>query len=143
MDRIEIPISSLSGKLKRQKPSLAAEIDLQGKTQYQGERCYARVESEDLDKARGMKEGIDEFSKLHPKYGTILNGLIAQKRTERETHLYFGMNDGCKLTSGDYLGVMKSLGFSETAAENLYGPLMDVSRNLSRKRQQERRILIG
>ena len=42
MDRIEIPISSMSGKLKRQKPKLAGEIDLQGKAKYQGERCYAR-----------------------------------------------------------------------------------------------------
>ena len=43
-DRIEIPISSMSGKIKRQKPKLAKEIDLnpwQGK--YQGERVYGKL----------------------------------------------------------------------------------------------------
>ncbi|MEK6909222.1 MAG: hypothetical protein AABX23_04180 [Nanoarchaeota archaeon] len=143
MDRIEIPISSMSGKLKRQKPKIAEEVDLQGKLIYQGERCYARIESEDLEKARGMREGINEFAKLHPKYGTILSGLIEQKRVERETHMYFGMNDGCKLSDRDYVGVMQSLGFTETTARNLYPELMQVSRNLSKKRDEERRILIG
>ncbi len=55
-DRIEIPISSLSGKLKRNKPKIAAQVDL---TTYEGsfvgERVYARIESEDKDKARSMK----------------------------------------------------------------------------------------
>jgi hypothetical protein len=143
MDRIEIPISSMSGKLKRQKPKIAEEIDLGNKTKYQGERCYARIESEDLEKARGMREGIDEFAKRHPKYGIILNDLIQEKRTERETHLYFGMHENCRLTEADYMGVMQSLGFTETTARNLYPELMQVSRNLSRKRDEERRILIG
>ncbi|MEK6893973.1 MAG: hypothetical protein AABX10_00755 [Nanoarchaeota archaeon] len=143
MDRIEIPISSMSGKLKRQKPKLAGEIDLQGKAKYQGERCYARIESEDLEVARGIREGVDEFAKRFPKYGTILNGLIEEKRTEKETHLYFGMKEDCRLSEGDYMGVMQSLGFTENAARSLYPELMSVSRNLSRKRDEERRILIG
>ncbi len=144
MDRIEIPISSLSGKLKRQKPKLAGDIDLseyEGK--YLGERCYARIESEDLQKARGMKEGIDEFSKRHPRYGAELQSLIDEKRDERETHLYFGLNDGCRLSDSDYIGVMKSLGYTEAGAQSLYPALMETSRKISRKRDEERRILIG
>ncbi|MEK6792260.1 MAG: hypothetical protein AABX96_04635 [Nanoarchaeota archaeon] len=142
-DRIEIPISSMSGKLKRQKPKLAGDIDLGNKTSYRGERCYARIESEDLQKARGTREGIDEFTKKFPKYGSILNGMIEEKRTERETHLYFGMNENCRLSEGDYMGVMESLGFTQTMARNLYPELMQVSRNLSKKRDEERSILIG
>lgn len=142
-DRIEIPISSMSGKLKRQKPKLAESIDLGETAKYQGERCYARVESEDLQKARGMRDGIDAFAEKYPKYGTILNGLIEEKRTARETHLYFGMNEGTRLTTDDYMGVMKDLGFTEVMSKNLYPELMQVSRNLSRKRDEERRILIG
>jgi|SRR3989344_1516210 len=142
-DRIEIPISSMSGKLKRQKPKLAEDIDLGNKISYQGERCYARIESEDLQKARGMRDGIDEFAQRFPKYGTILNGIIEEKRTARETHLYFGMNENCRLSEGDYMGVMKDLGFTDTMARNLYPELMQVSRNLSRKRDEERSILIG
>ncbi|MBM3232009.1 hypothetical protein FJZ21_01365 [Candidatus Pacearchaeota archaeon] len=144
MDRIEIPISSLSGKLKRQKPKLAKDVDLSDwKGNYSGERCYARVESEDLQVARGMKEGIAEFSKRHPKYGAELQSLIEEKRDERETHLYFGMNPGSRLSEADYIGVMKSLGYTEAAAQNLYPVLMETSRAISRKREEERRILIG
>jgi len=142
-DRIDIPISSMSGKLKRQKPKLATTIDLsEYENDFIGERVYARIEAEDLMKARGMKEAIDIFSQEFPRYGTILNGLIEEQRALRETHLYFGVNEGCKLTSEDYMGVMESLGFNETTAKSLYTELMDVSRNLSRKRQEERRILI-
>lgn len=142
-DRIEIPISSMSGKLKRQKPELAKGIDLGNAASYQGERCYARIESEDLQKARGMRDGINEFAQRFPKYGTILNGIIEEKRTARETHLYFGMNENCRLSEGDYMGVMKDLGFTDIMARNLYPELMQVSRNLSRKRGEERSILIG
>lgn len=144
MDRIEIPISSMSGKLKRQKPKLAKDIDLSDcKGKYQGERAYARIESEDLEVARGMKDGIAEFSKRHPKYGAELQGIIDEKRSERETHLYFGLNEGSRLSESDYLGVMKSLGYSEAGARSLYPELMSVSRKISKKREEERRILIG
>ena len=143
-DRIDIPISSLSGKLKRLKPKLAAQVDI---TQYgnyfTGERVYARVETDETMKARGMKEGIEEFSKLYPRYGAVLTGLIEEKRIEKEVNMYFGINPGCKLTSEDYMGVMKNLGFSESGARNLYPELMDVSRKISRKRDEERSILVG
>lgn len=143
-DRIEIPISSISGKLKRRKPKLAGEIDLsEHDGEYTGERAYARVEEEDKSKARGMRDGIEIFSGRFPKYGKILNGIIEERRTIRETHLYFGMQPERRLTSADYMSVMTDLGFSEGAAESLYGELMSVSRNMSRKRDEERSILIG
>ena len=142
-DRIDIPISSMSGKLKRQKPKIATGIDFEGRSSYQGERVYARVEYEEKEKARGIREGVDEFSKKFPQYGKILNGIIEEKRVERETHLYFGLQEGRRLTADDYMGVMKNLGFTEVTARSLYPELMDISRNLSRKRDEERSILIG
>jgi len=36
-----------------------------------------------------------------------------------------------------------NLGFSEGMAKKLYPELMEVSRNLSRKRDEERRIMVG
>ena len=61
-DRIEIPISSLSGKLKRAKPKMAQTVDLKGYDgKFSGERVYARIESEDKDKARSMKEALSGF----------------------------------------------------------------------------------
>ena len=144
-DRIDIPISSMSGKLKRRKPKLARDIDLSDYNgSFSGDRTYARIEEQDIEKARGMREGVEEFSKRFPKYGAILEGMIKEKRDKRETHLYFGMHEGARLTTGDYMGVMRNLGFSEAAAEGLYGELMEVSRNLAKKRgETERRILIG
>lgn len=141
-DRIEIPISSMSGKLKRMKPKLALAVDMPDKA-YNGERVYAKVKTENEDKARGTKEGIEEFTKQYPRYGQILQGMIEEQRVWRETHLYFGMKDGCRLTSDDYLGVMKNLGFGEVSARSLYHELIEVSRNLSRKRDEERSIMLG
>src|SRR3989344_3638320 len=92
-DRIEIPISSMSGKLKRQKPKLAETIDLSAfEGNFSGDRAYARIEAEDKMKARGTKEGIEEFSRKFPRYGKILQGMIEEERSSHEIHLYFGMH---------------------------------------------------
>ena len=143
-DRIDIPVSSMSGKLKRKKPSLAKAIDLTGYADnFRGERVYARVETDDTMKARGMREGIDLFEQQYPRHGRILRGLIEEQRELREVNLYFGVNNGCRLTTEDYLGVMASLGFTEATARSLYPELMEISRKLSRKRDEERSVLIG
>lgn len=142
-DRFDIPVSSLSGKLKRMKPKLAKDIVVPC-GYFQGQRVYARIEDEDCMKARGMKEGIEEFEKRHPEYGTELRSLIEEKRMEKEKHLYFGMQPGCRLTADDYLGVMSSLKFTDAQAKDLYKTLIDVSRNIAGKRQEkERSVLIG
>lgn len=142
MDRIEIPISSISGKLKRMKPRFAESLALpDGK--YDGERVYARVEFEDKLQARQMKEAVAEFCEENPKYGEILTQKIEDKRSFRETRMYFGVNQGCRLTADDYLGVMSDLGFTEAQARNLYEPLINTSRVIARKRDEERSILIG
>jgi len=142
-DRIDKPISSMSGKLKRAKPKLAKAIELEG-GRFFGDRAYARIESRDEMKARGMREGIEAFSEAHPRYGAILNGYIEEERARNEKHLYFGMQEGCRLTSADYMQVMTDLGFSEAASDGLYRELMDVSYKIARNRKEtERSILIG
>lgn len=144
-DRLSIPIKSMAGKLDRARPKLALDItnnpDFTG--YFQGERCYARVDYEDQMKARGMREGIEIFSAHYPRYGAILNGVIEELRAMKETHLYFGMNKGTRITADDYLDVMTNLGFTPTEAEQLYPRLMDISRKLSRKRGEERSVMIG
>lgn len=140
-DRVDIPISSMSGKLKRQKPKLAGAIDLpDGK--YLGERVYARIKTGTELKARGTAEGIALFEGQYPRHGKILRGMIEAKRVEREVNMYIGVNPRCRLTADDYMGVMHNLGFSEGTSRALYPELMEISRNLSRKRQEERSILI-
>ena len=143
-DRIDKPISSMSGRLKRAKPKLARAVDLSSGNSFEGYRTYARVENSNRNKARGMREGINKFIENHPREGAILEGYIAEERVTSETHLVFGMYEGCRITADDYIGVMENLGFTETTAKNLYPELMEISRNLARKRDEfERSILIG
>ena len=146
LDRIDKPISSMSGKIKRRKPQLASAVDLSTcGGSYLGDRVWARVEYNDEQKARGTKEGIEKFETKFPKYGQILRGYIQEQRTLRETHLYFGVREDRRLTSDDYLAVMQNLGFTRSTSERLYPELMDISRRLSRQRDDSdaRSILIG
>jgi hypothetical protein len=53
------------------------------------------------------------------------------------------MNEGCRLTAEDYIGVMTDLGFTEATAQRLYPELMNVSYKMARKGSQERSILVG
>ncbi len=140
-DRLDIPISSMSGKLKRAKPKLARAVEFKGKT-FEGERVYARIDNSDQMKARGIKEGIAKFAEEFPRYGKILDGYIEEQRAMRETHLVFGIYEGCRLTADDYMGVMGSLGFTPAAAQNLYQPIIDASRKISRKRDEERSVML-
>lgn len=142
-DRLHIPISSLEGKFKRRKTKIAQSVDLPT-GQYQGIRVYAFEKDEEGKKARGMAAGIKEFCNRHPNYGDELKGLIAEERTTREPTLYFGMNEGCRLTNEDYMAVMADIGFTEAQAQRFYEPLIDASRKLSRARQEgQRSILVG
>jgi hypothetical protein len=142
-DRIDIPLSSMGQKLRKVKMANAGEIaDIVG-TRFDGERSYAFVTYEDKSRARGMKEAIAEFEQEYPKYGVILRGKIEEKRVRREEHLYFGLFPGCKLTSDDYMGVMRDIGLSETTAKSLYPDLMDISRKLSKARNEDRSLIVG
>lgn len=146
-DRMDIPMSSLEQKLRRRKTSDAKEIaeaignGLGG--QFNGERAYAFVSEEDKERARGMKEAVEEFARDYPSYGRILKGKISEKRVDRERHLYFGMNAGCRLGSDDYVGALASLGISERIAQALYPELLEISRRLEKARGEERSVIVG
>ena len=143
-DRIYRPISSIEGKLKRMRPKLARAIDLGKKGSFQGDRTYARLDETDRMKSRTMKEAVANFTEAFPRYGKILSGYIEEQRALRETNLYFGTNPNSRLTADDYMKVMGDMGFTETGARNLYPELMNVSRNLAKKRKEtERSILVN
>ncbi len=141
-DRIDIPISSMSGKLKRRKPKIAQGIYFDSK-RYNGERVFASFDSKDHMKARGVKEGIEKFEENFPKYAKILKGYIEEQRSIRENYLIFGMKEVCLVTADDYMGVMQNLGFTQATSERLYPELMNISRKLKRKRDEgNRKILL-
>jgi len=141
-DRLYVPSSSFDGKLKRSRKKIADVLELP-QNDYTGVRVYARVEEEDKQKARGMRDGVDEFANRFPKYGKILNGIIEEKRTVREKHLYFGMNEGKRVAGDDYLGVLTSMGLGTTTAQKYLDVALDISRNLTKKRDEERSILLN
>ena len=142
-DRLDIPLSSMDQKVRRIRMDKGREIADSIDGRFLGERVYARVVDEDKEKARGMKEAIAEFEQEYPKYGAVLRGKIAEKRILREKHLYFGVNEGRRLTSDDYMGIMTNLGLTPAVAASLYPDLMDISRKLAKARQEERSIIVG
>jgi hypothetical protein len=144
-DRIDRPISSMSGKLKRAKKKLGPLVEIKPGEKYVGERVFARVETEDTKMAaRTMREAVDLFAEQYPRHGKILDGYIEETRAGKETHIYFGMHQGKRLTADDYLGVMQNLGFTPATAKSLYPELMDISHKMRRKRNEgDRSILIG
>lgn len=142
-DRIEIPLSSMRNKLQKAKKKDAAAIAEELKVPFKGERVFARVKYEDRSRARGTKEAIAEFCEEFPKYGIILKGKIEEKRVISEKHLYFGVNEGCRITGDDYMTVMESLGLAPATARALYPDLMEISRKLERARDEKRSIIVG
>ena len=147
-DRTDIPISSLSGKLKRAKPKLARAVELGQSRTYEGDRVYARVETEDRMKARGMREGIELFKENYPRHGDILEGLISEQRVLSETHIYFGMNPGCRLTQDDYTTVLtdlredeKELCLEVASNSGLYGVGLDIMDDKSESGERVSRLI--
>lgn len=142
-DRLYVPSSSFDGKLKRRRNKAAESIEIPEKG-YKAKRVYARIEEEDKQKARGMRDGIEEFSEKYPKYGAVLKGIIEQKRIERERHLYFGMLEGKRLTNEDYMTVLEDIGLSPVMAEKYSEVAIEINRTLVKKREEkERSVLIG
>jgi len=142
-DRLQVPMSSLEQKVRKSKMSDAKSIAEMIGEKFDGNRVYAFVEEEDKDRARGMKEAVAEFEQEFPKYGAILKGKINEKRKLSEKYLYFGLYDGCKLTSEDYLGVLQNIGLTERAARELYPELLNLSRKLVKGKGEERSIIVG
>ena len=87
---LKIPFSSVYQKIKSFEDTLASGIQgyIAEKADF-GNSTIARVSYEDKMKARGMREGIKEFKAQYPRYGDILEGLIAEKRTEKEIYLSY------------------------------------------------------
>ena len=141
-DRIDVPISSMSGKLKRRKPDMAQDIDIEFGQRYNGDRVFAYIRDEDDRKARGTKEGIKLFTTKFPKYGRILKDYIDEERAIRERYLVFGMKENCLVTADDYRGIMMNLGFTAQTSERLYPELMNISRKLRKKRDEGLRSIL-
>jgi len=147
-DRLYVPSSSFDGKLERRRPKIAKDLGLISRG-FQGERTYVRIQNRDKNKARGLRNGIDKFAEEFPKYGEILNGMIEEQRTVSEKHLYFGVQDGKRLTNDDYMNVLTGMGLGPVTAQKYCDVALDISRKMQQERERkgkpeaERSILIG
>jgi len=143
---LRIPFSSVYQKIKSFEDTLAEGIQgyVTEKADF-GNSILANVSYKDKMKARGMREGIAEFKKQYPRYGDILEGLIAEERTKKEIYLNYGFNEGYKLNDNEYVSVIKDVaGLNDDEAEAMFPKIMKISERLKKKQKEGlREILIG
>jgi hypothetical protein len=133
-------VNRAKGKDAKTLAALVKNLDGAG---FESDRVYAHVDKEDREKARGMKEAIAEFKTQYRHHGAVLQEMIDEKRKIAEEHMYFGVNPGSRLTTEDYINVMRSIGLSESTARSLYPELLTISRKLEKEREEERSVLVG
>lgn len=144
LDTLYKPLSSLGDKGKRRAEKKASNIVVLLKDgEEKGERIFARVEKLDEEKARTLREGIDEFKKQYPRYGEMLEEFIQKKRVKNNKYLIYGLNGGFKLGEEDYMRVMMDLGFERREASSVYPHIIAISERLGKAFQQaERKMLV-
>jgi len=141
-DILSKPLVSLGHKADRRRDKLAGEIEYLAKYQDEGDRFFAYVETREEQRARTLREGINEFKETHPRYGDILEGIIQEKRSDSKKFLVYGVSNGFKLGSEDYRRVMKDLGMSPIQADAMYPHLLDLSDKLGKANENSKRSIL-
>ena len=140
LDILSKPLSSLGQKAGRRRDKLAEEAA--GSLQSGLERVFAYTETTETEKARTLREGITVFKKEYPKYGKVLEGMIQEKRIQKDTQLVYGINEGCSLGVGEYRSVMRDLGLSAMEADGMYTHLLEVSHRLGSASEYAKRTIL-
>jgi len=145
LDIISKPLSSLGDKgMRREKKTVKNIVALLEKESEISKRIFAKIEKREEEKARTLREGITQFKKKYPSYGTILEGIIAETRIKKNEYLIYGLNENYKLSEEDYVRVMMDLGFKRREAVSIYPHIIAISERLGKASEQaERRILIS
>jgi len=143
LDDLKAPLSSLYQKMEKRHKGLAASLEGPIDAREDFGNANARLVYENNSKARAMKDGVSMFVEKFPSEGRELQKMIQAKRVVRETHLYFGLDDGRRLSKSSYLGAMESCGLSRDQAEEFYPALMDASREIGTAKYGERTRMIG
>jgi hypothetical protein len=141
-DILSKPLSSLGQKAGRRRDKLAGETAKLLREGEEFERVTAYVRRTEEEKARTLREGIDAFSEAHPKYGSILEEMIQEKRTRSNRHLYYAITPGFNLGATDYRSVMRDLGLSPIEADAMYPHLMQLSERLGQAGEQSLRSIL-
>jgi len=136
-------LKSLGEKGVRRLNKRAVEIvNLLYEGEEMNERFFVGFEKTQEEKARTMKEGINAFNKKYPRYGKILEGLIAQKRIERNKNLVYRLNEGYNLSEEDYVQIMIDLGFERREASAMYPHILSISERLEKADEHKERTIL-
>jgi len=131
-DVLKAPLSSLHQKAGRKQKAAAKTAAQYIEAGDVADRVYVSIQETEQEKARTLRQGINTFKEAHPRYGAKLEGMISETRTQKNNIIQYGIEDGFKLGTQDYVRVMKDLGLSETAAHAMYGHLLEVSEKLGK-----------
>jgi hypothetical protein len=141
-DILSKPLSSLGQKAGRREKKLAVEaaglLENTGPT----ERIVAYTEVRNEERARTVRDGINAFKEAHPRYGAKLEGMIQQKRFEKNNYIVFGVAEGFRLGASDYRSVMKDLGMTTIEADTMYGHILNISERLGKAGESETRSIL-
>lgn len=108
-----------------------------------GNSICARIEKRDEDeKARTLNEGINEFYKQCPEYGSILKGLIEEKRDKKNKYLVYRLNEGYKLGEEDYVKVIMDIGFDRREACSIYPHILAISERMKKADEKKERTIL-
>lgn len=138
-------LKSLGEKgIRRLKKGAKEIVNLLGEGEEPNNRFYVGIEKSEEEKSKTLREGINAFKKKYSSYGKILEGLIAQKRIERNKNLVYGLNEGYHLSEEDYVQIMIDLGFEKREASAMYPHILAISERLKKADEQlERTILLS
>ncbi|MFH1585717.1 MAG: hypothetical protein ABIB79_03035 [archaeon] len=148
-DNMDIPLSALHNRIDRKHKKLAETTGILCDEGSDFGFALVNVTYDNKQKARAIKDAVDQFCGEYPIQGRELRKMIAMKRTERETYLEYGLPEGRRISSQDYVAAMIDVGLSEVQARNFYPEVLEISRNLQRLRGKKttttglRKVLIG
>ena len=137
-------LKSLGEKGVRRLDKIAREIEEALETEEENERFFAQIKTTPEEKARTLRQGIDAFKEEHPRYGLLLEEMIAKKRIQSNKYLFYKLNSGYKLSEEDYVQVIIDLGFERREASAMYPHILSISERLRKADETlERSILLG
>lgn len=97
---------------------------------------------EEEEKARTVNEGINEFYKQFPEQGSILKGLIEEKRAKKNKYLVYKLNENYKLGEEEYVRVMMDIGFDRREANSVYPHILAISERLKKADEKKERTIL-
>ncbi|HUW43385.1 MAG TPA: hypothetical protein VMV95_00260 [Bacillota bacterium] len=135
-------LKSLGDRGDRRLKKRAAEIvDILDQKELNN-RFFVGIEKTEEEKAKTLRQGINAFKKKYKREGEVLEGLIAEKRIEKNKNLVYGLNNGYHLSEEDYVQIMMDLGFEKREAASIYPHILAISERLGKADEYRKRTIL-